>query len=257
MSIKLNKPIRLVQLSDTHLFSDSKQEYQCVNTTNSLIKVVKLIAEEQSTIDILMVTGDIAQEAISTTYENFQQITRCLNTSIECWLPGNHDDFSVFSLIEKEIFQPIIDVGKHWRIISLDTSVASHEYGCLSEQQLLFMSKAIEQAMDRYCLIALHHHPVPVGSKWLDQIALKNSREFWRMLDCYSQVKIILCGHTHQSWDVTCQRVRVLGSPSTCIQFAPLSSVFSLGNQDPGYRWLELYDNGRFDTGISRLKNKL
>ena len=47
--------------------------------------------------------------------------------------------------------------------------------------------------------------------------------------------------------------MRLLASPSTCIQFAPASEDFATDNQAPGYRWLRLYDDGRVETAISRL----
>ena len=47
--------------------------------------------------------------------------------------------------------------------------------------------------------------------------------------------------------------MRWLGTPSTCIQFAPGSAEFALDEQMPGYRWLHLYDEGQLDTGVSRV----
>ncbi|MGV8161463.1 3',5'-cyclic-AMP phosphodiesterase, partial [Pseudomonas aeruginosa] len=37
------------------------------------------------------------------------------------------------------------------------------------------------------------------------------------------------------------------------VQFAPGSSDFTLDRLAPGYRWLRLHDDGRLETGISRV----
>ena len=47
--------------------------------------------------------------------------------------------------------------------------------------------------------------------------------------------------------------VSLLASPSTCVQFAPGSEEFKVGNESPGYRWLQLYPDGRLETGVSRV----
>jgi Icc protein len=48
-----------------------------------------------------------------------------------------------------------------------------------------------------------------------------------------------------------------MASPSTCIQFAPNSEDFKLDERAPGYRWLRLHDDGRIETGVSRIDASL
>jgi Icc protein len=57
----------------------------------------------------------------------------------------------------------------------------------------------------------------------------------------------------HQNFDSERRGVRLLASPSTCIQFQPQSTEFAVDDAAPGYRWLNLYDSGRIDTGVARL----
>jgi 3',5'-cyclic-AMP phosphodiesterase len=37
------------------------------------------------------------------------------------------------------------------------------------------------------------------------------------------------------------------------VQFAPGSEEFQVDTTAPGYRWLRLFDDGRLDTGVSRV----
>ena len=87
----------------------------------------------------------------------------------------------------------------------------------------------------------------------MDQISLANTDAFWTVVDKHPQVKAVLCGHIHQELDIMHGRVRVLGTPSTCIQFKPNSDRFRLDGLSPGYRWLDLLDSGRIDTGVERV----
>ena len=47
------------------------------------------------------------------------------------------------------------------------------------------------------------------------------------LLAHHPQVRGVLCGHVHQEYDALHQGVRFLATPSTCIQFMPLSRDFS------------------------------
>ena len=47
--------------------------------------------------------------------------------------------------------------------------------------------------------------------------------------------------------------MRLLASPSTCVQFAPGSEEFQVDSEAPGYRWLRLLPDGRLETGVSRV----
>jgi Icc protein len=96
---------------------------------------------------------------------------------------------------------------------------------------------------------------VPIGSPWLDTMMVDNAAEFFAVLDRHPQVRAVLWGHVHQTCDQVRRGVRLLASPSTCIQFQPQSAGFALDEAAPGYRWLELHDSGVIETGVVRLEN--
>lgn len=49
--------------------------------------------------------------------------------------------------------------------------------------------------------------------------------------------------------------MRLMATPSTCIQFAPGSNEFSIDGQAPGYRWIDLYPDGTLDTHVRRAED--
>ena len=104
-------------------------------------------------------------------------------------------------------------------------------------------------------MVALHHHPVSVDCDWLEDIGLRNASSFWDVIDRHPQVKIVLWGHVHQEIDRQRGSVRLLSTPSTCVQFMPASADFGLEPIAPGYRWLNLYGSGDFETGVVRAES--
>ena len=48
--------------------------------------------------------------------------------------------------------------------------------------------------------------------------------------------------------------MRLLSVPSTCVQFKPHSKDFAVDDVAPGYRWLDLHEDGRIDTEVSRVE---
>jgi Icc protein len=93
-----------------------------------------------------------------------------------------------------------------------------------------------------------------MGCRWLDTQVVKNAEAFWRIIDDFSHVRGIAWGHVHQESDQERKGVRLMSAPSTCVQFKPLSSDFAVDELPPGYRWLDLYPDGRIETAVSRVQ---
>lgn len=55
-------PIRLVQITDTHLYGNASGTLLKMNTQQSLEQVVKLLQANQPQLDFILATGDIAQD---------------------------------------------------------------------------------------------------------------------------------------------------------------------------------------------------
>ena len=105
----------------------------------------------------------------------------------------------------------------------------------------------------RPTVIALHHPPFHVNSDWLDTSTLQNPEELFAVLERHSQVQLVLFGHIHQEFNHQRHGVHYLGTPSTSIQFEPQSSKFSLDHKYPGFRLLNLYADGTWETWIERV----
>ncbi|KOO11974.1 3',5'-cyclic-nucleotide phosphodiesterase, partial [Vibrio xuii] len=112
------------------------------------------------------------------------------------WLPGNHDyKPNMSSVMPSQQIQQVEHalLGEHWQMIMLDSQVVGVHQGRLSDQQLALLEEKLAENAERHTLILLHHHPILVGSAWLDQHTLKDSHDFWQVVDKYDNVNAVLC----------------------------------------------------------------
>ncbi|MEZ8101389.1 3',5'-cyclic-AMP phosphodiesterase [Vibrio bivalvicida] len=247
--------IKLLQITDTHLFEPADGSLLSVNTLDSFHAVVSAIIEENQPFDSIISTGDISQDHTAESYQRFEQgITPLEKTCF--WLPGNHDfKPSMTSVLPSTQIKQIDHVllGEQWQMVLLDSQVVGVPHGRLSDHQLALLEEKLTQYPERHTLVLLHHHPLLVGSRWLDQHALKDANHFWDVVEKHQNVKAVLCGHVHQDMNVLYNGVRVMATPSTCVQFKPNSDDFALDTLSPGWRELELHADGQLTTQVKRL----
>jgi Icc protein len=142
-----------------------------------------------------------------------------------------------------------VDLGR-WRVVLLDSCLPGSASGRLSPESLSALDAALRSAGKRHCLVCLHHHPVPMASRWLDRVGLENAPEFLATVDRHQNVRAILWGHVHQTHDALRKGVRLLATPSTCAQFLPGSDDFAVDVRPPAYRTLELRPDGSLLTEV-------
>ncbi|MCK6264789.1 3',5'-cyclic-AMP phosphodiesterase [Vibrio sp. ZSDE26] len=248
-------PIKLLQITDTHLFAPANGSLLSVTTLDSFRAVVAKVEQSAVKFEAILATGDISQDHSVESYQRFANGIAPLKKPCY-WLPGNHDFKpnmgSVFPSSQIEHLEHLL-VGEHWQIIMLDSQVVGMPHGRLSDRQLSLLDQHLSDNLNRHTLVLLHHHPVLVGSAWLDQHTLKDSDLLWQVINKHDNVKAMLCGHVHQDMDREVNGVRVIATPSTCIQFKPNSDDFALDRCSPGWRELDLYPDGQLVTKVERL----
>lgn len=246
-------PIRIVQLSDCHLFKETEGKLLGLNTEDSLAQVMQLIAEEQPNADLVLATGDLSQDGSSESYARFHNSMDQFSCPV-FWLPGNHDltDVMTNHQAAKCMSPCLIDMGA-WQIIMLDSTIRGKVPGNFAQSELGFLRQSLTACAGKQVLIALHHQPVPVGSYWLDQQIVGNADDFFKVVDQFDNVRSIIWGHVHQVFETTRRGVKLMSVPSTCVQFLPKSQEFAVDKESPGYRWIDLHGDGKIETGVSRV----
>lgn len=247
--------IRLLQITDTHLFAPEDGALLGIPTLYSFQSVVEQVQLLTPDFDAILATGDISQDHTVQSYQHFVNGIKPLKKPCY-WLPGNHDyKPSMGGVLPSPQIKSSehVLIGLNWQLIILDSQVVGVPHGFLSIEQLDLLDNALSLNPDRHSLILLHHHPLPAGSAWLDQHKLKDNEHLWSIIAKHTNVRGVVCGHIHQELDLMINGVRLLATPSTCVQFLPDSDDFALDSQSPGWRILNLLPNGDIDTEVHRL----
>ena len=242
--------VRLVQFTDPHLYGNVAGQLRGVATYPALLGAIEHAQARGWPPDAILATGDLVQDDPAG-YALFRRAFAPLGVPVHC-LPGNHD---VPEAMRRELagapftLGGSVDLGP-WRIVLLDSTVAGRAGGSLSEEALAELDTALAGARARHALVCLHHHPVAMSSRWLDRVGLANPEELFRVLDAHRNVRAVLFGHVHQSFDVLRGSVRMLATPSTCAQFLPRADDFAVDPRPPAYRTLELRTDGTLETEV-------
>ena len=254
----IDKPTRVLQITDCHLGKEAGEQLVGMDTDVSLDHVLKQLQSEQTSAELLLATGDLSNHGSHEAYSRLFDKLKPLNIP-NAWLAGNHDSRDLMVETVGEACMPRAVTLGRWLILMLDSAVPGQVGGELGAQELARIEPLLKAAAEaEHVLVCLHHQPVSIGCEWLDEQQLADSDALIDILAKEPRLRGIIWGHVHQAFsaeDARLPGVQLLSAPSTCIQFAPNSTGFKLDECAPGYRWLDLYADGRIDSDISRLKN--
>ena len=245
--------VRLVQITDCHIFATAEDCLRGLNTRQSFAAVSNAAIEHSGKLDLLLATGDLSQDGSTASYDYLAQQFDGMGIPT-FWLPGNHDDSDAIGLHFRGKW---IHASKHvlignWQIVLLNSTVRGEVYGRVSATQLEFLDRALQACPDRHALVCLHHQALDCGSEWIDLKGLKNNAQLRAQLALHNNVRAVLWGHVHQESDQLIDDIQWMSTPSSCVQFKPGSRDFALGSEAPGYRHLSLYADGRIETAVHR-----
>lgn len=237
----------VLQITDCHLVVEGAQLIG-VDTQKSLEAVLREATQARQP-DAIIASGDLAHDPAPEVYQRFRHTVRRFSDAPLICTPGNHDVKSAMSALPMESL-----VVGDWSIIALDSHEDESTPARISAQDRAATQRAIEHSSAEFILITAHHPFVEVNAPWLDRDRVQQPDEVvqWLQEASAGRVKAVVFGHAHQEVTGTCCDLPVYGAPSTCFQFKPLSQQFTLDTLPPGFRWLELHEQGRLTTQVGR-----
>ena len=248
------KPLRLIQITDTHIHSEPGGKLGGVDVDQSLEKVLDHIRHHHWPADLILLTGDVGQDGGDRAYARVADALKPLGMPIYC-LPGNHDYLPALARApEPLVWRTDFEFGG-WHFLMLDSTIPRSSGGRFSEATLAALDQALSEKPDLPTLIAMHHQPVRMGSDWLDTMMIQNAENLFEILDRHPQTKAAIWGHVHQDLSTQHGDIKLYSTPSTCMQFKPNSEDSYPDDANAGYRWFNLYPNGNFETGVERIDN--
>ncbi len=247
--------IRIVQITDTHLFRDPDGVLAGVPTWPTFRAVLRKIQHRHGDFDYLILTGDLAQDE---ELETYLMLREALGDWIErCRIiPGNHDDPDNLRKAFPGLFPqqegPLtfsLSTGS-WKIIGLDSRLPGEVKGRVDANQLQWLRDELHKDPSAPILLFVHHPPVAINVDWLDEIGLDGAYDLVNLIEASPQIKVVCAGHVHREFIGQIGAAAVYTTPSTCVQFGARSEK-SFDTSSAGYRIFQLDDSHH--TAVHRL----
>jgi Icc protein len=243
--------IRVLHLTDPHLFADSSGELRGTVTAESLQRVLDHYNASDWRADRVLITGDLIQDDSAAAYDRFRDLLIPLNLRMHC-VPGNHDVRDLMQVIcRRPPFSYCANEEiRNWLLVGLDSCVSGQAGGEVSADELSRFDLAVGASSAKYIMVFLHHPPLPMGSAWLDTVGMKNGDALLQRLQAAGRVRMLVFGHVHQPFDAEHYGIHILGTPSTCRQFKSGSDVFAVDDRAPAYRRITLHADGSTENEL-------
>jgi 3',5'-cyclic-AMP phosphodiesterase len=175
----------LVQISDPHLRLGPDDQGSAAALAAAVERVLALAAPP----DAVLLSGDVADTGAEAEYDLARELLAPLAMPVHI-LAGNHD-----RLPERTSYA--VRVGE-LRLIACDTTIPGEDGGRLDVD---WLQERLAENPRAPTIVAMHHHPVPIGIPWLDDIGLPASDRaaLADLLRRSPHVRRVVAGHVHRT----------------------------------------------------------
>jgi 3',5'-cyclic AMP phosphodiesterase CpdA len=180
--------------------------YGRVDTGAALRAALDLVRAMTPAPEALLLSGDLVNDGTPEDYRAVRSLVEPVARELGCPMvvvPGNHDVVGV--LREHLLGEPASDAALDsavlvggLRIVALDTSVAGAGHGELSRAQLDWLAAELDSPAPEGTVLMLHHPPLPSPVGLIEELALRERDRLTGLLEG-TDVRLILCGHTHHA----------------------------------------------------------
>jgi len=224
--------ITFAHISDTHLHADPNFTGGRGNplSRESALRVIEAINASEAPISLVLHTGDVGHKIGKKpqTYSRAREILGKLHYPVLS-IPGNHDRVRTFQQAilgrQKDEIMPHADQDVAFNGVQFllldshaeaETGVAS---GYLSGEQLQWIIAHASRDDPRPLVVAVHHHPVPMGAQWLDKMKLTNGDQLHEILrGVRTRLRGVFFGHIHETSVTVRDGIAYYSAPSTHFQ---------------------------------------
>jgi len=250
--------VRLLQFTDTHLLADPHGKLRGAPTLPRLLACLAHAERHYLPADAIALTGDIVQDD-ATAYGTVELLFADSPAPV-LLIPGNHD---IPDQLRRRLGRaPFRLGGTHrlgaWTVVLLSSwfAQAANGEGRLGAAQLQSLDDALAAARGGPALVLVHHPPILMDAAGMDALRLEDGDQLLQVVDRHPHVRGLAWGHAHQSLDVfRAGNVRLMCTPATCMQFRPRDPGFVVDDRPPGYRVIDLQDDGGIATEVVWLEN--
>ncbi|MFQ5345246.1 MAG: adenylate/guanylate cyclase domain-containing protein, partial [Mariprofundus sp.] len=160
-----NKTVRLLHITDFHIYDDPQQIIKGVCSHDSLTAVSVHASRQFPDPDVIVLGGDLAQDELPSTYRRLAGMLGSYWSAPFMVTPGNHASLPALqstlipALEEVSGYSDCFDMAG-WKVIALNSHEQGSVGGVLADAELDRLEQLLSERDQRHVLIAIHHHPV-------------------------------------------------------------------------------------------------
>ena len=228
----MNKVIRFIHISDTHLRDDPEARMYGVNVYDAALKAVEAINSSTLPFDFVVHTGDVASvDGTQKEYEVAAKIFENIKVPMY-FLTGNHDNAQLMRRILKfgekkdlsaddtRLFYSFKINNHNFLVLDAKARKELDPHGELPQEQLNKLDKIIADVQG-YVTIFIHYPVVPTDSAWLKRsMTILNADAILKIFNKYSSKIVgVFSGHIHQATILTRNGIVYSSAGSTFLNF--------------------------------------
>lgn len=218
----------VAHLSDPHLIGGGGLHYGVVDNDANLRRTLDRLADVRPAPQVIVFTGDLADQAEPEAYAALRSIVEPFAASIGAvvvWTMGNHDEREPFAreLHDSDDAGPQDRVHEvdGLRVVALDTSVPGYHHGELDDSQLAWLTDVLATPAEHGTLLAMHHPPLPVPMLRAAELIELHDQQRLADVVAGTDVRGILAGHLHLTTWSTFAGVPVSVASASCYTSDP------------------------------------
>jgi len=212
----------IAQISDIHIAGWGKKTYNIAPMAENLKRSVDHINARIPKPDVVIVTGDIAMGGLEEEVERAARILDKLQMPYYV-VPGNHDDrATLWSVMGGKGCPSMVDGFINFvvddydvRLIGIDSTTPGNPGGEICDQRQAWLNEQLAQNSEKPTAIFMHHPPVKCGVLETDEDGFKGVDRLASIIDKYTNIERIICGHIHLQANVRWHGTVVSTAPST------------------------------------------
>jgi 3',5'-cyclic AMP phosphodiesterase CpdA len=193
---------------------------------------------------LILITGDLTFEGTLPEYEYVKEKVEEFE-SPTMLIPGNHDSRHLGYILFSEFFgrlefyEEVENIG----ILGLDSTQPDKDEGHIGREKYQWIEDNLQR--DRFDIIGLHHHIVPVPNSGREQNIINDAGGVLDLV-IKNDVPLILMGHRHVPFAVRVHRTLMVnaGTFSSARTRAHLGHSFNVIDIEDGTITLATYDLG-------------
>lgn len=200
--------LTFIHIGDSHINVDANYTHRVKEPpyirASALVDHINHLPFE---VDFILHAGDVMQDPQSP--DDYQHARFVFSNSKYpiYYLSGNHDiaEYLQTGLLNQDTSKPhkkhyyTVDV-KGCQLVCLDSSVPHQPYGEIDASQLEWLNTICAAEDDRPLIVATHHHVLPMGTPWYDELCTRNGEVVHEVLrKAKHRLRAVFFGHVHQN----------------------------------------------------------